>query len=169
MLVAGLKGQGKTRFVEGLLQNLPNVILMNCFEDDFTTIDAPRITDEEEILQFLQRLIKEKPKKECVIVIDELLMLCDNKEINKAIRKVLAICRHFEWIIIGITQRAEKTELPFKNLFLYRICFKMIEESAYRTVLGFSRDAVIDRPLYKREFIYATESVGIGYTYDIGN
>lgn len=167
MLVAGLKGQGKTKFVEGLLQGLPNVVLLNCFDDDFPTIKAPRITDEGEILKFLEKLVTEKPKQQCIIVIDELLMLCDNKEINKCIRKALAIARHFGWIIIGITQRAEKTELPFKNLFLYRVCFKMIEESSYRTVLGFNKDAVIDRPLNKREFIYATEEVGIGYTYDI--
>ena len=44
----------------------------------------------------------------------------------------------------------------------------MIEESSYRTVLGFNRDAVIDRELKPREFIYATEEIGVGTTYDVG-
>ena len=168
MLVAGLQGQGKTKFVEGLMQGQPNVILINCFEDDFKTLNAPRIVHQDDIVKFFNKLLKERPKQQCFIVIDELLTLCDNKDINKALRSVLAICRHYNWTIIGISQRCEKTELPFKNLFLYRVCFRMIEENSYRTVLGFNRDAVIDRELKPREFIYATEEIGVGTTYDVG-
>ena len=82
------------------------------------------------------------------LIIDELLTLTKNKEINKILMELLAVARHFNIFVIGIAQEGTKENLKFKNLFNARVCFKMIEDSSYKTVLGCS----VEEQLQKQEF-----------------
>lgn len=98
------------------------------------------------------------------IVIDELLVLCIDKNITKMIADLLAIGRHYNVFIIGISQQGTKEAVKFKDLFNARVCFRQVEESAYRSVLGYSPE---DKQLKKREFYLYSDEINRGYTYSI--
>ena len=54
--------------------------------------------------------------------------------------------------------------MSFKNLSNDRLCFRQVEETSYRAILGYS----IDNPnLQKREFILLSDYIYKGRTYDI--
>jgi DNA segregation ATPase FtsK/SpoIIIE-like protein len=95
---------------------------------------------------------------------DELLILCMDNKIEKAIMNLLAVGRHYNIFLIGICQLGTKEIIKFKDLFNTRICFRQVEESSYRAVLGYSPE---DKQLQKREFYYYSDEVGKGYTYDV--
>ena len=76
-----------------------NVTILNAYEDDFTSVkNARRIIENEKILKYLTNLlenpIKRKEDDILFLVIDEMLVLCSDKKITKAITDLLAIGRH---------------------------------------------------------------------------
>ena len=165
LLCCGLSGQGKSRCIEYAIKD-KDVVLLNAFEDDFKNIKARRIIGNENILHYLETLVREpyKRDKPLYIVIDELLVCCMDKKINNAIKDLLAIGRHYNVFVIGIAQRGTKTDLSFKDLFNSRMTFRQVEESSYRAILGVS---VEERNLKKREFIIMSDDVYYGRSYDI--
>ena len=149
LLVCGLSGSGKTKCIEYAIKD-KRVIILNAFKDDFKSINCPKINGENNIINVLMNCCKQYQEKPLYIVIDELLVLCNNKKINKCILDILAVARHYNVYLIGIAQRGLSVDMSFKNLFNARLCFRQVEETSYRAILGYS----IDNPnLQKREFI----------------
>lgn len=165
LLCCGLSGQGKSRCIEYAIKD-KDVILLNAFKDDFKAVKARKIIGNENILHFLENIIKEpyKRDKPLYIVIDELLVCCTDKKINNAIKDLLAVGRHYNIFIIGIAQRGTKTDLSFKDLFNARMTFRQVESSSYQAILGCS---IEDKRLNKREFILMSDDIYCGKTYDI--
>ncbi|WP_288326628.1 hypothetical protein [uncultured Clostridium sp.] len=169
LFTVGLSGSGKSKMVEKAIQG-KNVILINAFADDFKTVKVlRRINGNTNILNFLNNLLenmKKRPKdiEPLYIVIDELLVLCMDKSITKAITDLLAIGRHYNIYLIGISQQGTKESVKFKDLFNTRVCFRQVEESAYRVVLGYSPE---NTTLKKREFYLYADYTDKGYTYSI--
>ena len=165
LLCCGLSGQGKSKCIEYAVRG-KDVVLLNAFEDDFKSIKARRIIGNENILHYLEMLVREpyKRDKPLYIVIDELLVCCMDKKISNAIKDLLAIGRHYNVFVIGIAQRGTKTDLSFKDLFNARMTFRQVEESSYRAILGVS---VEERNLKKREFILMSDDVHFGRTYTV--
>ena len=58
-----------------------------------------------------------------------------DKGITKAITDLLAIGRHYNIFLVGISQQGTKESVKFKDLFNSRICFSQVEESSYRSVI----------------------------------
>lgn len=167
LLITGLSGQGKTEMAKAIIKNLQynsDVVLVNAFKDDFKAYRGRFINGEVNILYFLKTLLQSefKRNKPMYIVIDELLSLAKNKEINKSIMELLAIGRHFNIFLIGISVEGTKEQLKFKSLFNARVCFRMLEESSYRTVLGCS----VDGSLQKQEFYLYSDGLYKGRTFD---
>lgn len=165
LLICGLSNCGKTKMVEYAIKD-KSVILINVFDDDFRRIKARRINGNEKILFFFHELLKDiyKREKPLYIVIDELLVLCMDTKATKAITDLLAVGRHYNIFIIGISQIGTKEVVKFKDLFNVRVCFRQVEESSYRAVLGYSPEV---RELKQRQFLYYSEEVGMGRTYDV--
>lgn len=163
LLVCGLSGSGKTKCVEYAIRD-KRVIILNAFKDDFKSVNCPKINGEKNIINVLNNCCKQYQKIPLYIVIDELLVLCNNKKINKCILDILAVARHYNVYLIGIAQRGLSVDMSFKNLFNSRICFRQVEESSYRAILGYS----IDNPnLQKREFILLGDNIYKGRTYNV--
>ena len=163
LLVCGLSGSGKTKCIEYAVKD-KRVIILNAFKNDFKSINCPKINGENNIINVLMNCCKQYQEKPLYIVIDELLVLCNNKKINKCILDILAVARHYNVYLIGIAQRGLSVDMSFKNLFNARLCFRQVEETSYRAILGYS----IDNPnLQKREFILLSDYIYKGRTYDI--
>ena len=163
LLVCGLSGSGKTKCIEYAIKD-KRVIILNAFKDDFKSIKCPKINGENNIINVLMNCCKQYQEKPLYIVIDELLVMSNNKKINKCILDILAVARHYNVFLIGIAQRGLSVDMSFKNLFNARLCFRQVEETSYRAVLGYS----IDNPnLQKREFILLSDYIYKGRTYDI--
>lgn len=168
LFVCGLSGNGKTKMVEYAIQN-KKCVLINAFKKDFKTIEATRVIGNNKVLEYLRGLLnsmklRDEKSKPFYVVIDELLVLCMDKNIANAITDILAIGRHYNIFLIGISQIGTKEVVKFKDLFNARICFKQVEESSYRTVLGYSPE---DTNLKKREFYLYANEIAKGYTYSI--
>lgn len=146
------------------LQYNAYVVLVNAFKDDFKTYRGRFINGDVNILNFLKTLLQSEIKrnKPMYVVIDELLVLNKNKEISKAITDLLAIARHYNIFLIGISQEGTKEQLKFKSLFNTRVCFRLLEESSYRTVLGCS----VEGELKKQEFYLYSNGLYKGRTFD---
>ena len=142
-----------------------NCVLLNAFRDDFTSINCLRINDIEQILQFLENIKDKYQEKPLFIVIDEMLVLCMNKKINKAILDLLATGRHYNIFIIGIAQRGTKQDIPFKDLFNARLTFRQVEQSSYASILGCYPDDNLQ--LSNRQFVLFSDNIYKGKTYDI--
>ena len=168
LFVCGLSGSGKSKMVEYAVKN-KHVVLLNVFEEDFRSIQGRRIIGNDNILKFLIGLLEsmKKRKKDArplYLIIDELLVLCIDKKITTAIQDLLAIARHYNIFLIGISQIGTKDAVKFKDLFNSRVCFRQVEESSYRTILGYSPE---DKQLRKREFYVYADNIERGYTYSI--
>lgn len=165
MFVSGLSNSGKTCMVENAIKD-KNVILVNTFKDDFKSIKARRINGSEKILEFFQDILKDiyYREKPLFIVMDELLVLCLESKISKSIMDLLAVGRHYNIYLIGISQIGTKEAVKFKDLFNVRICFKQVEESGYRAVLGYSPEI---KDLKPRQFLFYSDCIGLGRTYDV--
>lgn len=166
LFVCGLSGSGKTCMIEYAIKG-KDIVLINAFKKDFKSIKARRVNGNEKILEFLTNLLAnihyhERP---LYIIMDELLVLCIDSKICKAIMDILAIGRHYNIFIIGISQLGTKEAVKFKDLFNARVCFRQVEESSYRAVLGYSPE---ERDLKKRQFLFYSDQIGSGYTYDVG-
>lgn len=162
ILVSGLSGQGKTKFVESLLIDRKDIdiVLLNVFKDDMRRIKARRINTLEDIKKFLESVLKPNRSKPLYIVIDELLSLSiQDKTISKTITKLLAIARHRNIFLICISQSATKEEVGSKMLFNTRVSFKQIEASQYQVVLGYTPE---NKQLQQREFYYISTEAGKG-------
>lgn len=167
ILITGLSGQGKTEMAKTIIKNLQHnadIVLLNAFRNDFKAYTGRLIIEEVNILLFLKSTLENKIERSrpMYIVIDELLVLIKNKEISKCIMDLLAIARHYNIFLIGISQEGTKEQLKFKNLFNTRVCFKMLEESSYRTVLGCS----VDGSLQKQDFYLYSDGLYKGRTFD---
>lgn len=165
LFVCGLSQCGKSKMVEYAIKD-KNVILVNIFKEDFISIKSRRINGKDKIKEFLKNLISEPYYRDAplYIVIDELLVLCMDKEIPGLIMDLLAIGRHYNIFVIGISQTGTKETIKFKDLFNARICFRQVEDSAYKTVLGYTPD---NRDLLPRQFHLYSDQLAFGYTYDI--
>lgn len=157
-------GQGKSKCVEYAIKN-KNCVLLNVFHEDFKTVNAPRINDIEQILEFLETIKHVYNNKPLYIVIDEMLVLCMNKKINKAILDLLATGRHYNIFLIGIAQRGTKQDIPFKDLFNARLTFRQVEQSSYASILGCYPDDNLQ--LSNRQFVLFSDNIYKGKTYDI--
>lgn len=165
LLCCGLSGQGKSRCIEYAVKG-KDVVLLNAFNDDFQAIKGRRIIGNANILKYLESLTREPYKREktLYIVIDEMLVCCTDKKISGAIKDLLAVGRHYNIFLIGISQRGTKNDLSFKDLFNCRMTFKQVESSSYSAILGYS---VEDKRLNKREFVLASDDLYKGMTYDV--
>lgn len=166
LFCCGLSGNGKTKMIEYAMQE-KKVVLMNVFEDDLKSVKTnQRINGNNNILRYLNNLLENIKKRDnpLYVVIDELLVLCTDKAITKAIMNLLAIGRHYNIFLIGISQIGTKDAIKFKDLFNSRVCFRQVEESSYRTVLGYSP---VNKKLKKREFYYYSDDAGKGKTYTV--
>jgi DNA segregation ATPase FtsK/SpoIIIE-like protein len=165
LFVCGLSQCGKSRMIEFAIKD-KNVILLNVFEEDFKSIKSERINGNDNIKEYLKKLVAEPCYRSSpiYIVIDELLVLCMNKDVTQAIMDLLAIGRHYNIFVIGISQTGTKETVKFKDLFNARICFRQVEESAYRTVLGYSPEI---KDLKPRQFHLYSDKLAFGCTYDI--
>lgn len=165
LLVCGLSGSGKTKMVEYAIRD-KTVVLINAFNNDFQSIKTRRINRKKDIISYLKILVEDPyyRKTPLYIVIDELVVLCMDKDVTKAIMDLLAVGRHYNIYIIGISQIGTKETVKFKDLFNVRVCFRQVEESSYRAVLGYSPEK---KDLRKRQFLYYSDEIGMGYTYDV--
>lgn len=166
IFIAGLSGNGKTKMVEYALKD-KKVVLINVFEEDLKFFKSSRrINGNDNILKYLNNLLKniKRHERPLYIIIDEMLVLCNDKAISKAIADILAVGRHYNIFIVAISQIGTKESIKFKDLFNARVCFRQVEESSYRTVLGYSPE---NTKLKKREFYYYSDNVGRGKTYTI--
>ena len=167
MLVSGLSQQGKTSMVEYALRGRQSIIL-NAMPDNFQSIEPiERITEYDEMIYILGELIKSvKLKEPLYVVIDEMLQLVidGKKQVTELITKLLAKAAHNNIFVIGITQSAEKEVVKCKHLFNTRVCFRVVDDSSYKVVLGYSPDEQI---LLPRHFYYVTDRKGVGCTYDL--
>ena len=167
MLVSGLSQQGKTSMVEYALRGRQSIIL-NAMPDNFQSIEPiERITEYDEMIYILGELIKSgKLKEPLYVVIDEMLQLVidGKKQVTELITKLLAKAAHKNIFVIGITQSAEKEVVKCKHLFNTRVCFRVVEDSSYKVVLGYSPEEQI---LLPRHFYYVTDRKGVGCTYDL--
>ena len=167
LLVCGLSGQGKTECTKTIIKNLQgsaDVIILNGFREDFKGYNFRIITEREKIYAFLKELLDNKVvhKKPLYLLIDEMLVLNRNKDISKVITDILAIARHYNIFLIGISQEGTKENIKFKHLFNARCTFRQIEESSYRVILGCS----VNDDLNKQEFYLYSDELYKGRTFD---
>lgn len=166
--IVGLSLSGKSKMVEVALNNLvgADIVLLNVFRNDFKSVRARRINGDENILLFLNSLLEHPYVRDrpLYLVIDELNLLADNKDINKVIGNLLKAARHYNIYLICMAQDMVKESVKFKNLFNIRICFRCVEESSYRAFLGVT---VPEGNLLPREFYCLSDGLYKGYTYTI--
>lgn len=167
ILISGLSGQGKTQMAKTIIKNLEgkaDIVLLNAFRGDFKDYKGRFITSTEGILNFLKNLLENKMERSrpLYVILDELLVLVRNKEITKILTDLLAVARHYNIFIIGIAQECTKENLKFKNLFNARVCFKVLEESSYRVILG----CTVQEQLQKQEFYVYSNGLYKGRTFN---
>lgn len=164
--VQGLSNNGKSMMIEIALRNLigADIILLNTFKEDFKSVQAQRINGNDNILEYLKTLL-DKPiirQKPLYIIIDELNILANDKNINKAISDLLGQARHYNIFITAIGQTLLKESCPYKHLFNVRITFRCIDKSMISAFLGCT---VEDTDLQQREFIMYSDSIYRGKSY----
>lgn len=169
LLVCGLSGNGKSKMVEYSLKN-KDCILFNVYSDNFQTIKSKKINGNDKILKYLNRFYqnmliqRDENSSPLYLVFDDMLVLCFDKKIVEVILKLLSVARHHNVFLIGISQIGTKESVKFKDLFNTRVCFRQVEDSSYKSVLGYTPDNL---KLNKREFYYYSADVGKGYTINV--
>lgn len=167
VLVCGLSNCGKSKMIEYAVKD-KRCVLINVFPQDFRNILAPRIVGNAYILDYFNSLLKniKNNKEPLYLVVDEMLVLCMNKAITKAILDILAVGRHYNVFLVGITQNATKENLKFKDLFNVRVCFRQVEQSSYNVVLGYTPEKKIKK---QRQFYLYADYIARGSTYSINS
>lgn len=168
--VVGTSKMGKSVAIEMALQAIQeqiNILMVNCFSDDFESLKGRRINDNNEIKEALDAELdnKEWRDKPLYILIDEYNVLSKTvKKIDDTIQGLLAQGRHFNVFIICIMQLGNKEDCRFKNLFNCRLAFKTIEKQTISAFLGCT---VQDTNIKRQEFyLYHTELIR-GRSYDM--
>lgn len=167
--VVGTSKMGKSVCIEMALQAIQdkiNIMMINCFADDFKSLQGRRINDNEAVKETLEGELnnKEWREKPLYILIDEYNVLSKTvKKIDDVIQGLLAQGRHFNVFIICIMQLGNKEDCKFKNLFNCRLAFKTIEK---QTISAFLGCPVPDTNMQRQEFyLYHTELTR-GRSYD---
>lgn len=167
--VVGTSKMGKSVCIEMALQVIQeqiDILMINCFSDDFKSLQGRRINENEAMKEVLEEELnnKEWREKPLYILIDEYNVLSKTvKKIDDVIQGLLAQGRHFNVYLICIMQLGNKEDCKFKNLFNCRLAFKTIEK---QTISAFLGCPVQDTNLKRQEFyLYHTELVR-GRSYD---
>lgn len=167
--VVGTSKMGKSVCIEMALQAIQeqiNILMINCFNDDFKSLQGRRINENEAMKEVLEEELnnKEWREKPLYILIDEYNVLSKTvKKIDDVIQGLLAQGRHFNVYLIIIMQLGNKEDCKFKNLFNCRLAFKTIEK---QTISAFLGCPVQDTNLKRQEFyLYHTELIR-GRSYD---
>lgn len=167
--VVGTSKMGKTICIEMALQVIQDkidILMINCFADDFKSLQGRRINDNQAMKEALEEELNNKEWRErpLYIIIDEYNVLSKTvKKIDDIIQGLLAQGRHFNVCIICIMQLGNKEDCKFKNLFNCRLAFKTIEK---QTISAFLGCPVPDTNMQRQEFyLYHTELVR-GRSYD---
>lgn len=164
ILVAGLSGNGKSRMVNYMLNNLidADIVVLNGFEEDYKGFRL--IHGTKEIEDYLKAILEDKTKRKrpFYVVLEEMQGLNSNKKIADLCKELLSYGRHYNIFVIGIIQIATKENCKFKDLFNSRLTFKQNDTSAYSVCLG----VTVDKELRQREFyLYAEEGLLRGKTF----
>ncbi|MDS0525442.1 hypothetical protein NNC19_07110 [Clostridium sp. SHJSY1] len=126
--IQGLSNSGKTKMIELMLKNLKGAdfILLNTMKDDFKRIKARRINNKDEIMDLLEKLIKEPyyHQKPTYLILDEANVIGKDKKFNRAIEDILFQARHFNIFLIAIGQSLLKEDCSYKQKFNIKITFK---------------------------------------------
>lgn len=165
--ITGITKSGKTKMAEYILNKTKMAkVLINAYEDDFTSVKAKRITDIKEIGKYLDYLLEVKKfDKPVLVVIDETLSLLSYKEISKKLHLLLTKNRHKNLFIICLFQELNKYNCSFKTLFSSRVAMRSIQTSDIISSLGTSLE---EYPRLKnREFILLSDNIYFGKTFDI--
>lgn len=167
--VVGTSKMGKSVCIEmslKVIQEQIDILMINCFADDFTSLKGHRVNDDKEIKEVLEQELNNKERRErpLYILIDEYNVLSKTiKKIDDVIQGLLAQGRHFDVFIICIMQLGNKEDCKFKNLFNCRLAFKTIEK---QTISAFLGCPVPDTNMQRQEFyLYHSELVR-GRSYD---
>ena len=167
--VVGTSKMGKSVGIEmslKVIQEQVDILMINCFADDFTSLKGRRVNDDKEIKEVLEQELNNKERRErpLYILIDEYNVLSKTiKKIDDVIQGLLAQGRHFDVFIICIMQLGNKEDCKFKNLFNCRLAFKTIEK---QTISAFLGCPVPDTNMQRQEFyLYHSELVR-GRSYD---
>lgn len=167
--VVGTSKMGKSVCIEmalKVIQEQVDILMINCFSDDFKSLKGRRINDDKGIKETLEQELNNKERRErpLYILIDEYNVLSKTiKKIDDTIQGLLAQGRHFNVFIICIMQLGNKEDCKFKNLFNCRLAFKTIEKQTISAFLGCS---VPDTDMKRQEFyLYHSELVR-GKSYD---
>ncbi|WP_297637271.1 hypothetical protein [uncultured Clostridium sp.] len=166
LFISGLSLSGKTEMAKTIINNLrgADTVLINIFKADFQKYNGRVVNGEEAIEKYLRQVLENKTirKRPLYLIIDETPVLSRNKKIEKLIAEILMQGRHYNIFLIVIAQSGEKETVKFKNLFNARACFRQVEESQYRVVLGSS---VADTKLKPREFYLYSDAIYKGITF----
>ena len=165
--ITGITKSGKTKMAEYILNKTKMAkVLINAYEDDFTSVKAKRITDIKEIGKYLDYLLEVKKfDKPVLVVIDETLSLLSYKEISKKLHLLLTKNGHKNLFIICLFQELNKYNCSFKTLFSSRVAMRSIQTSDIISSLGTSLE---EYPRLKnREFILLSDNIYFGKTFDI--
>ena len=164
--VVGLSNSGKSKCIELALKNLrgADIILMNCFDDDFKGVKARRVNGIDNILDCFYYLCNEEDVKEkpLYVVLDEYNVISNVEGIDESVEILLRQARHRNIFVIVIMQQATKDECNFKNLFNCRLCFKQIDNSQYYSFIGSS---IEETTLNQMEFILLHQKLEYGTSY----
>ena len=157
--VVGTSKMGKSVCIEMALQAIQeqiNILMINCFSDDFKSLQGRRINDNQAMKEVLEEELnnKEWREKPLYILIDEYNVLSKTvKKIDDVIQSLLAQGRHFNVYLIVIMQLGNKEDCKFKT----------IEK---QTISAFLGCPVQDTNLQRQEFyLYHTELIR-GRSYD---
>lgn len=121
--VVGTSKMGKSVCIEMALQSIQDkidILMINCFSDDFKSLQGRRINDNQAMKEALEEELnnKECREKPLYILIDEYNVLSKTvKKIDDVIQGLLAQARHFNVYLIVIMQLGNKEDCKFKNLF----------------------------------------------------
>ena len=165
LLISGLSGQGKSRMINYMLNNLigADVVVLNGYKEDYKGVKV--INNLNEIEAYLKSILVDENERDrpLYVVIEEMQRFSNDKVISSLCKDLLSYGRHKNIFVIGCIQIATKENCKFKDLFNSRLTFKQIDNSAYSVCLGVG----VDKDLQKQEFfLYAQDGLIKGRTFN---